>query len=177
MPPSKPSPFRTKKQPIGQLLVEAGLIAKPQLDLALADQKTRYYQDLRLGEILALRGWVSQQTSDFFVSSWQDILDKSATRNYQIKIEKCLYLAGLITRNQILEISQNRTLDQARLSAALLESGYIRQQTLDFFVQNLCVVDRPKQSLQDLIKTKENLGSQKLSIHQRSFAKTLILNY
>ncbi|HEY9768904.1 MAG TPA: hypothetical protein V6C71_10480 [Coleofasciculaceae cyanobacterium] len=58
------SKFVTFK-PIGEILQEADLITSPQLEVALRDQN--YYQDMRLGEILALRGWIKQDTADFFV--------------------------------------------------------------------------------------------------------------
>ena len=61
------SKFITFK-PIGEILQEAGLITSPQLQVALRDQT--YYQDMRLGEILALRGWVGQETADFFAQEW-----------------------------------------------------------------------------------------------------------
>jgi hypothetical protein len=56
------SKFITFK-PIGTILQEADLITPPQLEVALRDQA--YYEDMRLGEILALRGWIRQDTADF----------------------------------------------------------------------------------------------------------------
>ena len=61
------SKFITFK-PIGEILTEADLITKPQLEVALRDQI--YNEDMLLGEILALRGWIKQDTADFFVREW-----------------------------------------------------------------------------------------------------------
>ena len=54
----------TNSKPIGELLTSAGLISEGQLQTALYDQQA--YQDMRLGEILATRGWLHQKTADFF---------------------------------------------------------------------------------------------------------------
>ena len=118
----KLSPARTPKKLIGQLLIEAGLIAEPQLALALSDQKTSHYCNLRLGEILALRGWVSQQTSDFFVYRWHDILRDSKHKSNPAKIDKCLYLAGLITQKQIIEIAKRSDLKQTNIFNFFLQN-------------------------------------------------------
>jgi hypothetical protein len=46
-------------------LVEAGLLTKAQIDVALNDQQMTA---MKFGEILAARGWVKQQTIEFFMS-------------------------------------------------------------------------------------------------------------
>ncbi|MGD1918815.1 MAG: hypothetical protein ACFCAD_07950 [Pleurocapsa sp.] len=51
----------TVKKPIGQILIEAGLISINQIEVALQEQK---YNDLRIGEILVLHGWIQQHTVD-----------------------------------------------------------------------------------------------------------------
>ena len=51
-------------KPLGLVLQEANLLAVPQIQLALRDQIS--YPYLRLGEILAMRGWIKQETADFF---------------------------------------------------------------------------------------------------------------
>lgn len=53
---------RTKR--IGGYLVEAGLLTPAQVDVALNDQKKT---GLRFGEILAARGWVKQETVEYFM--------------------------------------------------------------------------------------------------------------
>ena len=53
---------RTKR--IGGYLVEAGLLTPAQVDVVLNDQKQ---SGLRFGEILAARGWVKQETVDYFM--------------------------------------------------------------------------------------------------------------
>ncbi len=51
-------------KPLGEYLVDAGLLTPAQLDVALNDQKLT---GMRFGEILDARGWVKQQTVEFVV--------------------------------------------------------------------------------------------------------------
>jgi hypothetical protein len=52
------------KKRLGGYLVEAGLLTPAQIDVALNDQKLT---GMRFGEILAARGWVKQQTIEYFM--------------------------------------------------------------------------------------------------------------
>lgn len=51
-------------KPIGAYLLEAGLLSQGQVDVALADQK---FTEMSFGEIVVARGWVKQQTVDYFM--------------------------------------------------------------------------------------------------------------
>lgn len=50
---------------LGGYLVEAGLLTPAQVDVALNDQKMT--DGMRFGEILNARGWVKQQTIEYFM--------------------------------------------------------------------------------------------------------------
>lgn len=50
---------------LGYYFIEAGLITSDQVDEALIEQRTN--PDMRLGEILVERGWIKQNTLDYFV--------------------------------------------------------------------------------------------------------------
>lgn len=54
---------------LGDYLVEAGLISEAQIHVALNDQNLAKQQGapMKFGEILATRGWVKQQTIDYFM--------------------------------------------------------------------------------------------------------------
>ncbi|NJO94433.1 MAG: hypothetical protein HC820_09080 [Hydrococcus sp. RM1_1_31] len=52
---------------MGLVLQLAGLISAPQVEVALYDRVQ--YQELRLGEILVLRGWLKVETADFLPNS------------------------------------------------------------------------------------------------------------
>ncbi len=49
----------SKHKRLGSYLVEAALLTPAQIDVALVDQAA---VGVRFGEVLALRGWIKQQT-------------------------------------------------------------------------------------------------------------------
>uniref|UniRef100_B8HZB7 Cyclic nucleotide-binding domain-containing protein n=1 Tax=Cyanothece sp. (strain PCC 7425 / ATCC 29141) TaxID=395961 RepID=B8HZB7_CYAP4 len=54
--------FQKGMKPIGNYLVEAGLLCQAQVETILRDQE---YSGLQFGEVAVLRGWVKQQTIEF----------------------------------------------------------------------------------------------------------------
>ena len=70
--------FSIQPKLLGMVLQEASLVSKPQIDLALQDQS--YYPNLRLGEILAMRGWLKQETADFFAQNWLNLVKQSTRK-------------------------------------------------------------------------------------------------
>jgi hypothetical protein len=124
------SKFITFK-PLGEILQEAGLITTPQLELALRDQI--YYEDMRLGEILALRGWIKQDTADFFVQEWFKLVNKRIEHPLGFYLKK----AGLLSEEDIkvILIEQNRY--SLRFGDTAVKQGLINPNTVNFFLQNL----------------------------------------
>ncbi|MEL6945166.1 MAG: low-complexity protein, partial [Bacteroidota bacterium] len=59
------------KRPLGEVLIEAGLITASQIEFAL---QLQYNSDLRIGEILASHNWIDQKTADFFAERWNKLL-------------------------------------------------------------------------------------------------------
>lgn len=49
---------------LGSYLTEAGLLTQVQIDVALADQEAT---GVRFGDILVLRGWIKEQTIEYFM--------------------------------------------------------------------------------------------------------------
>ena len=124
------SKFITFK-PIGEILQEAGLITPPQLEVALRDQT--YYQDMRLGEILALRGWVKQDTADFFVQEWFKLVNKRVEHPIGFYLKQ----AGLLTEQDIKFILLEQNRYSLRFGDTAVKQGLIKPNTVDFFIQNL----------------------------------------
>lgn len=124
------SKFITFK-PIGEILQEAGLITVPQLEVALRDQT--YYEDMRLGEILALRGWVKQDTADFFVQEWFKLMGKRIEHPIGFYLQK----AGLLSEEDIKVILMEQRQLSLRFGDAAVKRGLIKPDTVNFFVQNL----------------------------------------
>ena len=50
---------------LGSYLIDAGLINQGQIDVALNDQKAT---GMKFGEVLATRGWIKQQTIEYFMA-------------------------------------------------------------------------------------------------------------
>ena len=124
------SKFITFK-PIGEILQEAGLITTPQLEVALRDQT--YYEDMRLGEILALRGWIKQDTADFFVQEWF----KLANRRIEHPIGFYFQKAGLLSEEDIKAILVEQSRLSLRFGDTAVQQGLIKPNTVNFFIQNL----------------------------------------
>ena len=125
-------------KPIGEILQEAGLITSPQLDVALRDQiyylrEQIYYEDMRLGEILALRGWIKQDTADFFVEEWFQLINNRREHPLGFYLKK----AGLLSEDDIKVILLEQYKHYLRFGDTAVKQGLIKQNTINFFLQNL----------------------------------------
>jgi hypothetical protein len=118
-----------QNKPLGAILQQANLISPAQIQLVLQDQKI--YTDLKIGEILALRGWVKQETSDFFVRDWLKILNDTNRR----PIGYYLKQAGLLDETQIETILEEQKRLWMRFGALAVLQGCVKQGTVDFFLE------------------------------------------
>jgi uncharacterized protein YjbI with pentapeptide repeats len=119
-------------RPLGEILIEAGLITASQIELALQLQSTSH---LRIGEILASHNWIEQQTADFFVEKWSEILEQKQKR----PLVYYFRLAGLLTEQQIASLirEQKQQAKPKRFHRLAVERGYLKQITVDFFLANI----------------------------------------
>ena len=129
---------------IGELLVQAGLISQAQLTVALRD-KGGSGKGYRLGEILALRGWIHQDTVDFFVRE----LSFRAQGSRHLKLGEYLILARLLTPLQVNQLLQEQEDSNIRLGSLAVSHGWIERQTLDFFLDGFF----PRQAQEPDIQT------------------------
>lgn len=122
------------KKPLGQLLNEAGLISAQQVEMALRDQLVNN-PDTKIGEILASRGWIKQQTADFFVEQWQDLIDSPQKHPLVYYFRQ----AGLLNEEQIDKIlaERNNSADKVRFHHLAVQKGLIKHETVDFFIRSL----------------------------------------
>lgn len=131
----------TKKKPLGQLLNEAGLISAQQIETALIDQLVNN-SPKKIGEIFAERGWIEQQTADFFVEQWHELL------NQEQKQPLVYYLreAALLSETQINNILEERSKSakKTRFHHLAVQKGLIKKETVDFFVRNLLARKKKK---------------------------------
>jgi hypothetical protein len=116
---------------IGQKLQEADLISEAQIDIAVTTQAS--YPDLRLGQILALRGWIKQQTADFFDREWETLLNQRRRQplGYYLKS------AGLLDERHIKLILNEQASTGIKFGSLAVLKGFVKQGTLKFFLKHL----------------------------------------
>jgi uncharacterized protein YjbI with pentapeptide repeats len=119
-------------RPLGEILIEAGLISASQLEIALQQQASK---TLRIGEILASYNWIKQQTADFFVEQWSTLLSQKQKKPLVYYFRQ----SGLLDENQIASIlrEQQQQGKSVRFHRVAVEKGYIQQITVDFFLANI----------------------------------------
>ncbi|MGK7911968.1 MAG: hypothetical protein AB4050_10895 [Synechococcus sp.] len=116
---------------LGESLLGAGLINQSQIQVALMD--AQYREDLRLGEILALRGWIYQETADFFAETLPSII---SNRQKQ-PIGEHLVSARLLDLHQVEVILNEQRRQSIRFGELAVARNFIKQQTVDFLFQYL----------------------------------------
>ncbi|MEO0375872.1 MAG: hypothetical protein AAF329_14865 [Cyanobacteria bacterium P01_A01_bin.17] len=118
-------------QRLGELLHKAHLISQAQIEVALHDQQQ--HMELRFGEILALRGWLKQETADFFAEQWQVLIKESP----KDALGSYLQQARLLDEVQVASILKEQQQSGYRFGSLAVLHGWLKQQTLDFFLESL----------------------------------------
>lgn len=118
-------------KPLGEILQMANLISPYQIQIALMDQEQ--YYNTRIGEILALRGWLKQETVDFFADELPLILKN----NIKKKIGEHFTSAGLLEDSQIKRVLLEQKQTGIKFGSISVLHGLIKQETLDFFLEYL----------------------------------------
>ncbi len=123
--------FKPSK-PLGEVLIEAGLISASQLELALQQQKG---DRRKIGEILASYNWIQQQTANFFVEEWTGLIKQKQKKPLVYYFRH----SGLLNEEQIslLLEEQKQQEKPTRFHRLAVERGYIKQLTVDFFLSNI----------------------------------------
>lgn len=116
---------------IGELLVKAALINSGQLQVALIEKEI--YPHLRLGEIIALHGWLAQETIDFFVQEWPQLLQAKQKHPLGFYLQR----AGLLTEQQVQQILKDQWQTSYRFGALAVLNGWLKQETINFFLQHI----------------------------------------
>lgn len=127
-------------QRLGEILQHAHLVSPAQIEVALMEQAQQ--PERRLGEILARRGWLKQETADFFAQQWEALVAQSQTDSQSpLKQPLGYYLqsAALLDESQIRAIISEQEQGRlwVRLGAFAVLKGWLKQSTVDFFVENL----------------------------------------
>ncbi len=116
---------------LGQTLCQADLISQQQLNIALSDQK--HYTDLKIGEILVLRGWIKQETVNFFAEKWWKLLKSQEDHPIDYYFQE----ASLLTESQLQRILSEQKHLGLRFGEVAVLNGYIKPKTVDYFITHL----------------------------------------
>ena len=131
--------FTFANKPLGEILMEAGLVSASQIEMALNEQKTH---NLKIGEIFALRGWIKQQTADFFVEKLPSLIAEETKKPLAYYFKE----SGLLTTediNNLIKI-QKRKKQKMRFHRLAIEQGYLKPLTVDFFLGAIFNVYDPR---------------------------------
>jgi hypothetical protein len=88
---------------------------------------------MRIGEILALRGWIAEETVDFFELLW-DMRKQQANRQ---NIGQYFVEARLMTEAQVEDVLAEQRSSPLRFGEIAVLKGYLKQETVRFFVKHL----------------------------------------
>ena len=151
-------------QPLGQTLKQAGLISDFQIETVLAERQ--YTQHLRVGEIMAMRGWIAPQTADFFAEEWSDLVVQVEKKPLGYYLQK----AGLLSEQQTKYILEEQKKIWVKFGSVAVLQGIIEQQTIDFFLSNLFPLEALDSSL---IGKRDSETASNLELENESLADTL----
>jgi hypothetical protein len=124
-------PPQPKTRPLGEMLRRAGLLSPAQLAVVLQDQQ--WQPDLRIGDILELRGWVKRDAIEFFAEQWPQL----ATNGRDQPIGYYFQQAGLLDAHQVDALLQEQAQAGLRIGALAVLHGWLSQETLDWFLRSL----------------------------------------
>jgi len=120
-----------QNQLLGETLKKAGLINDSQLQTAL--EARQYTTHLRVGEIMALSGWIEQKTANFFAEEWHNFLERTERKPIGYYLER----SGLLTAEQIDSILAEQKKIWLKFGSVAVLQGSIEQETVDFFIFHL----------------------------------------
>jgi SOS response regulatory protein OraA/RecX len=112
------------REPIGELLVEAGRLTRAQLTRALAEQQS---SKERLGQVLVRKGWLSEGELAALLA-FQERLD--AGRAGPLQLGNLLVSTGRITSEQLQDGIERQARSRQRLGEALVAAGAVSERDI-----------------------------------------------
>jgi tetratricopeptide (TPR) repeat protein len=134
-----------QKMPLGLVLQNADLVSPSEIQIALEDQ-VKYH--LKIGEILAQKGWIKQETADFFATKWEMMIEQVKNGEAKYKLGESLKEAGLLTDSQLQELLKLQKQENLIFGELIVQKGFLRKNTVDLFVKNLCFYNHKSFDLQ-----------------------------
>ena len=117
---------------LGVILQQAGLVSGVRFKQALEQQNQSDIKS-QIGEILANRGDISQQTANFFSEQWFKLVKEKPKQ----PIGQYLKQAGLLTDRQIQTILDEQKRTESKFGELAIAKGWLKQATVDFFLHYL----------------------------------------
>lgn len=132
------------------LLQEAQVVSVAQVRAARSEQEGT---EMILSELLMAHGWVSDGTVDFMKSidriTLPQVVGKPPVGEY-------LKAAGLVTEEQITEAMQLQKRKQVYFGMTLVQRGYLKEETLDFFLRRYGHLDQALQATEQFNEPSRN---------------------
>ncbi|MDJ0845751.1 hypothetical protein [Crocosphaera sp.] len=116
---------------LGEVLRDADLINEAQLQTVLRDKQE--YKHQKIGEILALRGWLKQETVDFFAEQWGNCLQQET----KYPLGEYLRQAGLLEEKDVESILSVQEKIKIKFGEIAVSQGLLKRNTLNFFLDHL----------------------------------------
>ena len=154
------------------MLLEAGLISINQLEVALKEHKE---SGLKIGEVLVINGWVSQQTVDFFAEQWKKIIQESNKRPLIYYFQE----SGLLSENQVKDLlsRQEHEAKKIRFHHLVVEKNLLKQITVDYFLTYLFGFYKPStNSLEKSYEILRNYLQGKMDFSHSDLPKVPFMN-
>ncbi|BAU67330.1 hypothetical protein STA3757_47410 [Stanieria sp. NIES-3757] len=134
---------------LGEILQEADLVSDAQLQLALMIQAD--YPELKIGQILALRGWINLETVDFFAQYWSTLQQQQQNHPLGFYLQQ----AAILSEEQINILLDEQKKLNLKLGSIAVLKGWLKKKTLNFFLENFfpehqsstLVIDLPENNL------------------------------
>lgn len=116
-------------RPVGQTLIEAGLLSTEQVRMILQTQAEGTKQ--RFGEILAQQNWLKPETVDFFAEE----IPRLAIKQQKKPIGYYLKSAALLNDDQIQIILKQQQDSRLRFGELAVQAGWIKPATINLLLE------------------------------------------
>jgi len=128
---------------IGQLLEEAGLLTRGQVQKILSTKQK--FPQKRFGEIVVKEGWLTAQTVEFFA----DLLTESFN-NRNWPMSRYLQRSGLLNQQQLQALTQEAKTNKIPIGEIAVCNGLIKPQTLDVILEY--TTPRPERRIGNILQ-------------------------
>jgi tetratricopeptide (TPR) repeat protein len=125
---------------LGAVLQQADLVSSTQVKIALREQSQ--FKTKRIGEILARRGWLKQETADFFAEQWPNLLSHKVKQPIGQYFKK----AALLNDRQIEAILSEQKQTKLKFGELAVKKGWLKSNTIDFFLTYLTFQEQVRQA-------------------------------